>query len=177
MTTEHKHTWLRRTAVASILPFAALGLTGCDTSGTEEGADVEDVVEEDADAGAAVEEETVEPYDGLYDQAFYDEKDTYIGEEVILSADVNEIVSPSSFTIAGTDDTTVEPLLVVSAEEMSEVEPGLTVEVTGIVHEAFDLPTVEEEMDLELEDETFEDWDGQSYVEATNVDTSVAADS
>lgn len=174
-----RNIWFRKMAVAGILPFAAVGLVGCNsTSGTEEGADVEDVVEEEAPAEEApAEDMAAGPYDGVYDQTFYDEMDSYVGEEVILSADVNEIISPTSFTIAGTDDTTVEALLVVSAEEMSEVTPGLTVEVTGIVQEAFDLPTVEEELGIDLDDAAFEDWDGEPYVEATAIDTSVDADS
>ncbi|WP_159617248.1 hypothetical protein [Arthrobacter zhaoguopingii] len=175
MGTMTKNRWMKRAAAMSLLPMTALGVVGCSTSGTEEGADVEDVVDEEVDAGDPAAE--TGPYDGVYDSAFYDEMDSYVGEEVTLSADVNEVMSPMSFTIAGTDDTTVEALLVVHDKEMPEVKPELTVSVTGIVHEAFDLPTVEEEMGIDLDDEAFEDWDGEPYVEATSVDTSVVADS
>ncbi|GAA1347091.1 hypothetical protein [Arthrobacter roseus] len=167
-----KTTWMKKAAAMSIVPIAAFGIVGCDsTSGTEEGTDVEDVVEEDDAAAAAG------AYDGVYDQTFYDEMDTYVGEEVTVSADVNEILTPMSFTIAGTDDTTVEALLVVHDTELPEVTSGLTVGVTGTVQEAFDLPTVEEEMGVDLDDEAYEDWDGEPYIEATNVDTSLDADS
>ncbi|WP_422391886.1 hypothetical protein [Arthrobacter sp. N1] len=168
------HLWKKRLAALSIAPMAAFGLVGCNsTSGTEEGADVEDIVEEEP----VVDEADTGPYDGVYDQGFYDDVDTYVGEEVTVSADVNEILTPMSFTIAGTDDTTVDALLVLHDTELPEVTPGLTVGVTGTVQEAFDLPTVEEEMGVDLDDAAFEDWDGEPYIEATSVDTSLDADS
>ncbi|MDF9277688.1 hypothetical protein P4U43_07795 [Arthrobacter sp. EH-1B-1] len=173
MTTHKQMSRTRKLAMAGILPIAALSLAGCNsTSGTEEGADVEDVVEEDD----AVDAESG-PYDGVYDTDFYEAYDSYVGEEVTLSADVNEIVSEKSFTIAGTDDTTVEALLVLADGQMEEVTPGLTVSVTGTVMESFDLPTVEEETGLDLDDEAFVDFDGENYVVAESVDTSVDADS
>ncbi|WP_159616395.1 hypothetical protein [Arthrobacter zhaoguopingii] len=168
--------WAMRAAAMSMLPITALGLVGCDsTAGTEEGADVEDIVDEEADGTEAP--GGVEPYNGVYDSTFFDDRESYVGEEVTLSADVNEVMSPMSFTIAGTDDTTVEALLVVHDMELPEVAPELTVSVTGVVREAFDLPTVEEEMGIDLDDEAFEDWDGEPYVEAKSVDTAVPADS
>lgn len=181
MTTHKQMSRTRKLAMAGILPIAALSLAGCNsTSGTEEGADVEDVVEEEpvADASEAVDEgAAAEPYEGAYDTTFYENYDSYVGEEVTLSADVNEIVSDKSFTIAGTDDTTVEALLVLADGQMEEVTPGLTVSVTGTVMESFDLPTVEEETGLDLDDESFTDFDGENYVVAESVDTSVDADS
>ena len=173
-----RSSWLKKTAIAGVLSLGALSLAGCATSGSEEGADVEDLTEGDAE----IEEEPAEggsdgPYDGVYDDAFLDDYDGYVGETVTVSADVNEIVSPESFTIAGTDETTVEPLLIVHDGSAEEVAEGLTVKITGVVHESFDLPTVEEDMDLDLQDdEAFDDWDGARYIEATSIDTSVAAD-
>ncbi|GAA2176986.1 hypothetical protein GCM10009784_25810 [Arthrobacter parietis] len=158
-----KHMSRTRTlALAGILPLAALGLTGCNgTSGSEEGADVEDVVEEDNETA---------PYNGALDSEFYDAYQSYIGEEVTVSADVNEIVSDTSFTIAGTDDTTVEALLVVLEEGTVEVEPGAAVSVTGTVMESFDLPTVEDDTGLDLEEDAYADYDGENYIVASEVD-------
>ena len=173
-TSAGSHLWKKRLAALSIAPMAVVGLVGCNsTSGTETGADVEDIVEEEP----VVEDSDAGPYDGVYDQGFYDDVDTYVGEEVTVSADVNEILTPMSFTIAGTDDTTVDALLILHDTELPEVTPGLTVGVTGTVQKAFDLPTVEEEMGVDLDDAAFEDWDGEPYIEATSVDTSLDADS
>lgn len=176
----NRGTWFRKTAAAVVLPFAALGLAGCNsTSGSEQGADVEDVAEENVEEEnvAADEPADVElAYDGVYDQAFYDDFDSYVGEKVTVSANVDEVVSNKSFTIAGTDDTSVEEVLVLHEKKLSEINEGLTVKVTGKVMESFDVPTVEEEMNVDLDDESFEDWDGEHYIKATNVDTSVDAD-
>lgn len=155
-------------AVAGVLAVSGLGLTACgsDTAATEAGADVQDVTQEEA-AG---------PYDGVYDVDFHDDVDSWVGEEVTLSADVSEVLSPSSFTIAGTDDTTVEPLLVVSATEVSGLADDLAVSVTGTVEESFALTDVEDELGVDLEDGLYTDWEGEHYVVATSVDTSVPAD-
>lgn len=159
---------LLKPAATAGLAVSMLGLTACseDTAGPETGTDVADIQEEDV----------VEPYDGVYDSEFYDDVESYDGEEVTVSADVNEVVSSTSFIIAGTDDTAVEPLLVVHDGEMTELEPDLTVAVTGTVHQTFDLPTVEEDMGLDLDDGLYEEFDAQPYIEATSIDTSVASD-
>lgn len=176
METTCRHTWMKRAAVLSILPISALGMTACDgTSGSEEGADVEDVVqdeapiEEDPDAAA-------DPYEGLYDQTFYDSVNQFLGSEVTLSADLNEIIDPVSFTIAGTDDTTVEALLVVhpGGELDPDISPGSIMKVTGTVMEAFNVETVEERLGVDLDDALYEDWEGETYVNATSIE---AADS
>lgn len=52
---------------------------------------------------------------------------------------------------------------------------GTTGEETGAdvedVQEAFDLPQVEQEMAEELDEDLFADYDGQPYIEATEVST------
>lgn len=186
MDTRKQVTWFRKTAAAVVLPFAALGLAGCNsTSGSEQGADVEDVAEENVEEENVAAEESTEDeaadgelaYDGVYDQEFYDDFDNYVGEKVTVSANVDEVLTNKSFTIAGTDETSVEEVLVLHQKKLPEINAGLTVKVTGKVMESFDVPTVEKEMNVDLDDESFEDWDGEHYIKATNVDTSVDADS
>lgn len=168
-----KNLWMKKTAAALVLPFAALTFVGCGTSGPEEGATVEDVVEGEEEP---LEEDAL-AYDGVYDTAFYDDYDSLVGEEVTVSAKVNEILSPEAFVIAGTDDTTVEPLLIVhNLGELPELQEELTVAVTGTVQEAFVLTDVEEELGVDLDDERYADWEGERYIQATAVDTSVVAD-
>lgn len=165
---------LARRAAAGLVAVAALALTACgeeDTAGPETGIDVEDVQEEADEDDAAL-----EPYDGPYDTAFADDVDSYVGQEVTVSADVNEVLSTSSFTIAGTDDTDVEELLVVGATEVSGLEPDLAVAVTGTVQEAFDLPAVEDELGVDLDDDLYTSWEEEPYLVAESVDTSVASD-
>lgn len=162
-----------RWALAGALSFSALGVASCGTEGPETGADVEDVQE--------VPEETetnniANPFDGPYDQGFLDDVDVREGQTVTVSANVNEIITPEAFTIAGTEDTTVDPLLVLHKDAEPELKPELTVKVTGTVHVAFDLPAVEKDLDVDLDDALFEDWDGKPYLQASMIDTSVAAD-
>lgn len=180
MDTLKRDAWFRKTAAAVVLPFAALGLAGCNsTSGTEQGADVEDVADENVEEENLAAEEPADgglAYDGVYDQEFYENFDGYVGEMVTVSANVDEVLTSKSFTIAGTDETSVEEVLVLHQKKLSEINEGLTVEVTGKVMESFDVPTVEKEMNVDLDDESFEDWDGEHYIKATNVDTSVDAD-
>jgi hypothetical protein len=163
-----------RAAVVAVAALSAVGLSACggDTAGTEAGADVEDVVEEEPAEEEPAEEEPLEdgPYEGVYDTAFYDGVDTYVGEEVVLSADVNEVITPESFTIAGTDDTSVEALLVVGATGDTELAPETTVGVTGTVQEAFVVTEVEEELGVDLDDALFAEWEQEPYVVADDVE-------
>ena len=162
-----------RWALAGVLSFTALGAVSCGTEGPETGADVEDVQE------APEETETnssANPFDGPYNQEFFDDLDVREGETVTVSANVNEIFTPEAFTIAGTEDTTVDPLLVVHKDAEPELKPELTVKVTGTARTAFDLPAVEKDLGVDLDDTLFEDWDGKPYLQASMIDTSVAAD-
>lgn len=178
MGTMTKHNWMKKAAALALAPAAVFSISACseDTAGPEEGAAVEDVVEEEPAAEEPLEDEGVEPYDGVYDSTFYGEYDSYIGEVVTVSAEVNEIISPNAFTIAGTDDTTVEELLIVHNLDAAEVEQGLTVAVTGTVEEAFVITDFEDEYGVDLDDELYADWEQQRYIDATGVDTSVNAD-
>ncbi|TFV63982.1 hypothetical protein E4P41_03200 [Geodermatophilus sp. DF01-2] len=179
-----------RTGAAAFAAFATVGLAACggDTAGTEAGADVEDIVEEEpaadepaaeepADEPAAEEPAAEGPFEGPFDSAFYDEIDSYVGQEVVLSADVNEVITPTAFTIAGTDDTSVEALLVVSATENNELAPETTVEVTGTVQQAFVVTEVEEELGIDLDDALFADYEQEPYVVAESVEVLENVDS
>lgn len=159
------HTARTRTAAAAGAAALALtGLSACgDTAGTEEGVDVEDVQQE-GDNNDFI-------YDGPYDETFNEDMDQYEGETVTVSAEVNDVLSENAFTIAGTEDTSVEELLIVSAEGNADLAEDDPVEVTGVVHQAFESTTVEEDLGFTLEEELFADYDGEPYIEATTVDT------
>ncbi|MCI2240310.1 hypothetical protein MO973_45810 [Paenibacillus sp. TRM 82003] len=158
-----------RTAAAGIVAFAAFGVAGCsDTAGEEEGTTVEDIQE--ADDESLEGEAAATPYEGAYDGTFYDDVNTYVGQEVTVSAEIDSIVSPQAFIIAGTADTTVDPMLVVGATEVTGLTEGAVVEVTGTVHEAFDLPQVEEDTGVDFQDDLFNDYDAEPYITATSVE-------
>lgn len=170
MITHYRHT--TRTAVAALITAAGLGLTGCGTEGPETGTDVEDVTEgEVLESSPAPENNPTagDTFIGNYDQDFYDERETYAGQEVTLSAEVNDVLDDDAFVIAGTAETTVDPLPVLYNMDQIDIEEGQVVEVTGTVQEAFDLPTIEDETQKDLEDDLYQDYDQQPYLEATDV--------
>jgi hypothetical protein len=143
-------------AATGALALALLALSGCNsTAGPETGADVEDV-----------QQDVIE---GTVDEA----EDAEEGERVTVSANVNDVISPLSFTIAGTDETTVDALLVIHDGKISGVEPGLAVQVTGIVHRDFDVAAAEKETGLDLDGALHEQWQGETYIVASQVDTNV----
>lgn len=55
------------------------------------------------------------------------------------------------------------------AMDLTDIEKGRTVVVTGTLEQAFDLPTFEDDVQQDLEDELFEDYDQQAYLLATDV--------
>lgn len=139
-----KQSYLNKVVALSIAAAAGSGLTGC-----------------------ALEPE---PYDGDYDPNFYDAISTYVGEEVSLSAEVLDVLSPTAFTIISGDDPTGNPLLVLNEDDAENILPGMPVQVTGAVMEAFDTATVEEDMGVDLDDALYEDWIGDFYLEVTAID-------
>ncbi len=168
MDTQRRYT--TRKAAAALVAAAGLGLAGCGTEGPEAGTDVEDITDgevvessapatDDATEGAAV-----MAYDGAYNQEFYDEATTYVGQQVTVSAEVSETLSPDSFAIAGA----VDPLLIVEDGEVPAVDEGQVIQVTGTVQENFSVTGVEEQLGVDLDDELFTDFEGEPYIMATS---------
>lgn len=168
MDTLSRNPWMKKTAAALCLPFAALTFAGCGSSGPEEGVTAQDVAQDDEQVEPA--EDTAFSYDDDYNTDFNDQYDSLRGETVRVSATVNEIISPEAFTIAGTEDTTVEPILVVTQTPVAELETGVTVAVTGTVGETFAVVATEEELGIDLEDQRFSGWEGERYITATEVE-------
>lgn len=157
-----------RVLAAGLFAVAGLGLAGCGSEGPETGTDVEDVTDgEVVESSAAATEDAgamAMAYEGDYNQDFYDESTTYVGQQVTLSAEVSETLSPDAFAIAGA----VDPLLIIESEEIPSLDTGQVVQVTGTVQDGFDVVTVEEELGVDLEDEAFADFEGEPYIMATS---------
>lgn len=150
----------RRTAGAVAATLAAvtgLSLAGCGAEEPQAETPAESPAEPPADADA---------FAGPYDQAFVDEQETHLGEEITLSAEVETVLDDDGFVLDGPG---TESLLVVYDMDLTEIEEDQTVEVTGTLEQAFDLPTVEEDGQQDLENELFEDYDQQPYLLATDV--------
>lgn len=140
--------WVTAGIIAAMaLPLAACGDDDDDGAGPEEGADVEDITEDDA----------------------YFDNDEHVGEEVTVSAEVTEVLTPTSFELGGADWGD-DSLLVVSATEAPDLAEGQVVQVTGTVrefvyadYEAYGLG----------EEEVYDPYGDEEFLEASSVDTSV----
>jgi hypothetical protein len=158
-----QHGPVLRSAVVGLAAASTLVLSACgDTEGPETGASVEEVQQ---DPGGAVEP-------GVFDND-YSDAGSYVGQEVTVSAEVNDVVSPTAFTIAGTAGTTVDELLVLQAAGGPEITEDSVVQVTGTVREGFDVVEAEGFVGTDLDDGLFTDWTGENYIEASSVDLTV----
>lgn len=146
---------LCRSGAAALMAAFALVLGGCGGSGTagpERGADVADIQDEPVDD----------------DSIFFDgDVQSFVGQEVTLSAAVTEVIGPNAFTIAGEN---AQELLVVHDGD-AQITVDTPIRVTGTVIKAFAIPDAEEFTEADLEDGPIADFDGEPYVQATAIDT------
>ncbi len=89
------------------------------------------------------------------------------GQQIQVTGEVAAIISPQAFTIGG-DDIGENPILVVGANIPTGLTSGETVRVSGTVKE-FQVPGYEEDLDLDLIDQEFEDFDGDPAIQANSV--------
>lgn len=91
-------------------------------------------------------------------------------KEVTVPGQVEKVISPSAFSISDADDPLVEELLIVNKSGTGDVEPGVTVKVTGIVYRGFNVADVKQETGIELDEALHQQWQGDSYIVASQVD-------
>lgn len=148
----------------------AIGLGAC--SSEPKAADLQEIIgEEEPDApGQVANAAGVGPFSGVYDADFRGDIPSYLGDRVTLSAEVGEILTDEAFTIVDGD---TAPLLVITRSEVPGLETGQTVGVDGSVEEGFNLPAFEHAFGVDLDDEVFLDWEGEYYINATDINTSL----
>ncbi|MEX5300388.1 hypothetical protein RCG67_16615 [Kocuria sp. CPCC 205292] len=171
MSTREHHT--TRKAAVGLLAVAGLALAGCGADEPDTGTEVEDITEGDVAETSPPATEVppaapATPYGGAYNRQFYDDRAVYEGQDVTLSAEVEEVVSPSALTIGDPDDLTLDPLLVVHDLDVPDLEEGQTLEVVGMVQEGFEVTAAEELVGVDLEDALFEDHAGDPWLHATD---------
>jgi hypothetical protein len=158
----------RRLAGALVTVGIGTGLlAGCGgTAGPETGATVDEIQEADDGTGA------VDPGAGT---AAEDDVTSYVGQRVTVSAEVNEVLSPNAFTIAGTAGSGgADELLIVSAPTGTPVTEEDVVAVTGTVREELDLAALETEYGYDDDDALYGDFGGEPYIVAEKIDPTVA---
>lgn len=109
-----------------------------------------------------------EPVDtGAVEEPAQDElEELAVGETVTVSGEVSEVIDATAFTVGGAE-IGENPILVVGAD-VPTLEDGDEVEVAGTVAE-FQVAGFEEDLDLDLIDNEFEDFDGDPAIQATSV--------
>jgi hypothetical protein len=160
---------LARLAVATALALSPLGLAACGDDDSEPEAltvPAEEATEEDEGLG---ETDPGPTYEGLYDRSFVEEIQVYVGEEVVLSAGVEALLSPEAMVIAGAADSGVPPLLVLTSEGL-DVQEGLSdIEVAGTVLGSFSTTDAEADLGVDLDDELLAPFEGEPYLVADSV--------
>jgi hypothetical protein len=160
-----------RTAATGLVAASALLLGACgeDTTGPERDAEVEDVQEQPPDVSlpsSALPTVTVEP--GMFDTDVADVGNS-VGQEVTLTAYVNDVIAPKAFTILGTKDTTADELLVLHQQDAPALTPGSAVRVTGAVRPEFSVQAAEQFVETDLDDAVLTAWQGHNYIEANAI--------
>lgn len=107
-------------------------------------------------------------YDGAYDAKFREWAGDHEGDVVTITGHVKTVLNENALTIMGTNGT--EDFLVVGKGKAAGIKAGDNVSVTGKVHKAFDLPGVEDEIDVDFNDDNvLQGFDRDPYVVATDV--------
>lgn len=164
---------LARPVLAAVLAMAGGGLSACGGMDDDNpGAPVHPVELPDIRG----EEDLDDAYSGLLDVAFREDLEAYEGIEVTLLADVAEEISPRVFTITSPEDGEVEPVLVVAAADAGDVDPqpGEPLLIAATPVKDFDAEAVADELDLQIDPEQVEEWDGEVFLVATILEPGAA---
>lgn len=92
-----------------------------------------------------------------------------LGQQVQVTGEVATIISPEAFTMGG-EEIGENPILVIGANLPPGLVEGQQVRVSGTVKE-FQVRGYEEDFDLDLVDQEFEDFDGDPAIQADSVTT------
>lgn len=144
-----------RWAAAGALIAAMAAVSGCGGSEPEPGAGTETLTEiEDVQLDAV--REVVPDANLEY-------------KRVTVPGQVDAVISPGSFSISDPAQPLVDPLLIVHKDDVESPEPATGVNVTGIVYRGFDAAAVEKETGIDLDPALHEQWQGDSYIVASEV--------
>lgn len=151
------------TALVTLLASTGLALAACgedDSNAPDTGTEVTDLRGSD---------DLEDPYDGPLDPAWAADSEAYVGQEVTLTGTVDEVLSPDSFTLTGPEGTAVDSFLVVVRDGAPDLAAGDAVVVAATPTDDFAVTDVESELAVDLPDEVVEEWDGELYLSAAEV--------
>lgn len=133
------------------------------------------VLEEDMAAFGDAEVGVGEDEEGALGEEEQEQPDL-VGQTVTVSGEVTSVIAPTGFTISGEQDAELaDPntsgVLVVSAQEFGVTE-GDVVQIVGEVA-LFRIADIESDLGIDLDDELFEEFEGQPALIASSVDMTV----
>jgi len=118
-------------------------------------------IQEEADALLPQELKDIE---GVTLSELDDNLDEYTGQSVGVRGDIVETIGTNAFQLSDPSDLGGDEILVIATSTTTRTfSTGNTIEVAGTVYR-FDLPTIEEETGLDLQDRLFDDWDNDNAV-------------
>lgn len=164
MTRSPRHRPLgRRTAAALVVAATAVALPACSEDDPEPSAgdEVPDVRGPD---------DLDDVFNGPYSADLREDLEGYDGQEITVEGTVDQVLSPSAFTLGPPDGGEVESVLVLVEEGASAPEAGDDVVVAATAQDEFSSDDVGAELDLPEDDGAFDEWEGDAYLRATLVE-------
>lgn len=157
--------------LALVLAVGGLAACGEDEADTTAGADVTAApTEDDAGADEAFEEVGVDDVEYGVQIEELDEVARLDRQQITLRGEVGQLFQPAGMTIVGGESDVAEPLLVIGVPDDAELTAGEPVRVQGTVYGSLDRALVEDELGIELDEDTYGQFDGQPYVLATDAE-------
>ncbi len=117
-------------------------------------------------------EDLDDPYRGMLDARFVQDLPVYQDQEVTVLAAVAEVLSPRSFAVTSPDGAEVEPVLVITTEGATDVQPeaGDELVIAATPVGEFDAEVFDDQLGTTLEAERYEEWDGETFLVATMIE-------
>lgn len=157
-----------RRAVAGVLALAALGLTSCGTDAADALPPATPVEVPDIRGPG----DLADPYSGVLDERVREDLGAWSGIEMTLLVEVADVLGPGAYTVTSPEGGEVEPVLAVTTPDAAtEPDPGdqLVLAVTPV--DGFDAEVVVEQLQLEVAAQRLDEWDGQTFLVTTIVES------
>lgn len=161
-----KTTLIRRTAptFAALLLTLPLGACSQDTGAVDTDNAVERTDQDPTEPEAGIDPATLSFED------ISDDLHTLVGEEVMVTAKVERIVTPGVFLINSLEGNDLESIAVVEVDESEDIEVDSEVVLTATVDRTLDLEQrVKTLLDVQLDRETLADYERRLYLEAVEI--------
>ena len=121
------------------------------------------------------EDDPTDVFTGAYDAEFREDMSVYTGQEVTLTAQVDELLAPAAFSITSEGGGDVEPLLVIAEDGIEGLQEGWSVTVAATPFDEFDPAEVEGRIDVDLDEDELKEWEGEPYLIASIVEAAAGA--